>query len=131
MSCSSWVIQGKRMMCECCLYPNRGGKPKATDYFPVAQLNLLIKQTLNIPRSSSIKDVKNLRKVKFVQIKHGRRISPQTVHPESNWNPRCCDHVVVCVSENHSTLSTQLLQLSSEQREVENTADISRKASSL
>lgn len=41
----------------------------------MAQLNLLINQTLNIPRSSSIKDVKNLRKVLSVQIKHSQGIS--------------------------------------------------------
>lgn len=48
-----------------------------TDYFPVAQLNLLINQTLNIPRSSSIKVVKNLRKVESIQIKHSRGICPK------------------------------------------------------
>lgn len=52
-------MQEKRMTCE----------SWRTDDFPAAQLVLLINQTFNIPRSSSITDVKNVRKVKPVQIK--------------------------------------------------------------
>lgn len=64
-----------------------------TDYFPVAHFSLLINQTSNIPRSSSIKNVKkNLREVPSVQPKHRRRISVK-----HNWNSRCPDPVCVCV----------------------------------
>lgn len=70
------MIQGKRMMCECCLYPNRGEKPKTTQTI-FQWLNSAFQLTRHwiSPRSSSIKDVKNLRKVKSVQIKHRRGIS--------------------------------------------------------
>lgn len=66
-----------------------------TDYFPVAHFSLLINQTSNIPRSSSIKNVKkNLREVPSVQPKHRRRISVK-----HNWNSRCPDPVCVCERE--------------------------------
>lgn len=105
-----------------------------TDYFPVAQLNLLINQTLNIPRSSSIKDVKNLRKVKSIQIKHSRGISfKQFIQRVTGiqgvvimWSCVCvslCLTVCVCLFENHSTLQHKLLQPSSDQKEMENMAD--------
>lgn len=99
-----------------------------TDYFPVAHFSLLINQTSNIPRSSSIKNVKkNLREVLSVQPKHHRRISVK-----HNWNSRCPDPVCVCVSERVSDclhvclcakVIQQLLQLrAAEEKEMESTA---------